>query len=89
MDACRYFVRGSGGGFFIDSDTRISVVDSTTADNIRKSSINWHELQQKSLQIAYYKLQDLHIPQIADEIYHWNLKYDDFLGYMAGIVEGL
>lgn len=89
MDACRHFVRGSGGGFFIDSDTRISVVDSTTADNIRKGSINWHELQQDSLQIAYYKLQDLHIPQIADGIYHWNLKYDDFLGYMAGIVEGL
>ena len=22
-----------------------------------------------------------------DEIYHWNLEYDNFLGYMAGIVK--
>ncbi len=73
----------------IDSDTRITVIDSTTADNIRKGYIDWHELQQNSLQIAYYKLQDLHIPQIADGIYHWNLKYDDFLGYMAGIIDNL
>ena len=73
----------------IDSDTRITVVDSTIADNIHKGHINWHELQQNSLQIAYYKLQDLHVPQIADGIYHWNLKYDDFLGYMAGIIDNL
>lgn len=73
----------------IDSDTRITVVDGSTADNIRKGHINWRELQQNSLQIAYYKLQDFRIPQIADGIYYWNLKYDDFLGYMAGVIDNL
>lgn len=73
----------------IDSDTRITVTDDIFAADIRKGYINWQELQKNSLQIAYYKLQDLHIPQIADGIYHWTLKYDDFLGYMAGIIDNL
>lgn len=73
----------------IDSDTRIAVVDNAIVNNIRNGHINWCELQRNSLQIAYYKLQDLHMPQIADGIYHWNRKYDNFLGYMAGIIEDL
>ena len=71
----------------IESDTRIAVVDSTIANAIRKGLLNWHDLQQNSLQIAYYKLKDLHIPQVTDEIFHWNLAYNSFLGYMAGIIE--
>ena len=73
----------------IDSDTCIAVVDNAIVTNIRKGHINWRELQQNSLQIANYKLQNLHIPQIANGIYHWNRKYDNFLGYMAGIIEDL
>ena len=73
----------------IDSDTRTTVIDNAIADGIRSGYINWHELQQNSLQIACYKLHDLHIPQIAEGIYHWNLRYDDFLGYMAGIIDHL
>jgi len=73
----------------IDSDTRIAVVDKNIANNIREGTINWRELQENSLQIAYCKLQDLHIPPIADGIYDWNLRYDDFLGYMAGILDKL
>lgn len=73
----------------IDSDTRIAVVDDAIADSIRYGHIDWRDLQRNSLQIAYYKLQELHIPQIAEGIYHWNLEYDNFLGYMAGIIENL
>ena len=73
----------------IDSDTRITVVADSIADRIRMGHINWHELQHHSLQIAYYKLQELRISPIADGIYHWNLRYDDLLGYMAGIIDNL
>jgi hypothetical protein len=44
-------------------------------------------LQQNSIRVALYRLQKLLIPQIADGIYHWNRKYDCFLGYMAGMIE--
>jgi CRISPR-associated endonuclease/helicase Cas3 len=71
----------------IDTDTRIVVTDTKIVDRIRKGHCDWPELQKHSLQIDYYKLQELHIPQIAEDIYHWTLAYDDFLGYMAGIIQ--
>ena len=71
----------------INTDTRIAIADMKIIDRIRIGYCDWRELQKHSLQIAYYKLQELHIPQITEEIYHWNLAYDDFLGYMAGIIQ--
>ena len=73
----------------INSDTRIAVADIKIVDRIRNGHCDWRELQKHSLQIANYKLQELRIPQIAEDIYHWNLAYDDFLGYMAGIIQNL
>lgn len=71
----------------ISTDTRIAVADMKIVDRIRNGHCDWRELQKHSLQIAYYKLQELHIPQIEEDIYHWDLAYDDFLGYMAGIIQ--
>jgi CRISPR-associated endonuclease Cas3-HD len=71
----------------INTDTRIAVADMKIVDRIRNGHCDWRELQKHSLQIAYYKLQELHIPQITEDIYHWDLAYDDFLGYMAGIIQ--
>lgn len=70
----------------IDSDSCLAVVDTNTAEGIRIGKINWMELQTKSVQISKYKLEELHVPKLLDEIYYWNLPYDDFLGYMAGII---
>ena len=71
----------------INSDTRLTVVDADVAKRLRAGKVNWRELQKVSVQIAKYKLDELRIPRIVDEIYHWNLEYDHFLGYMAGIVK--
>ena len=71
----------------INSDTRLAVVDTSVAKRLRAGIFNWRELQKVSVQIAKYKLDELRIPHIMDEIYHWNLEYDNFLGYMAGIVK--
>jgi CRISPR-associated endonuclease/helicase Cas3 len=71
----------------IDTDTRITVVDEAIVKKIRNGHINWRELQRSSLHIASYKLCELHIPPIVDEIYHWNLGYDEFIGYMSGVIE--
>ncbi|MFR1517694.1 MAG: DEAD/DEAH box helicase [Clostridia bacterium] len=71
----------------INSDTRLAVVDTDIVKRLQAGKVNWRELQKVSIQIAKYKLDELKIPNIVDEIYHWNLEYDHFLGYMAGIVK--
>lgn len=71
----------------IDSDTRLVVVDSTVAKRLKYGKVDWKELQKVSVQIAKYKLDELRTPLIMDHIYRWNLEYDGFLGYMAGIVK--
>jgi CRISPR-associated endonuclease/helicase Cas3 len=70
----------------IDSDTRIAVVDGESVSALISSHANWHYLQQNSLQIAKFKLDELRVPQIANGIYRWTLGYDAFLGYMLGVI---
>jgi hypothetical protein len=71
----------------IDSDTRLVIVDSTVAKRVQYGKVDWRELQKVSVQIAKYKLDELRTPMIMDNLYRWNLDYDGFLGYMAGIVK--
>jgi CRISPR-associated endonuclease/helicase Cas3 len=71
----------------IDTDTRLVVVDPNVAERLQYGKIDWKELQKVSVQIAKYKLDELRTPMIIDKIYKWNLDYNNFLGYMAGIVE--
>ena len=71
----------------IGSDTRLVVVDSTVAERLQYGKVDWRELQKVSVQIARYKLNELRTPVVLENIYRWNLDYDDFLGYMAGIIK--
>jgi hypothetical protein len=71
----------------IDADTRIAVVDGALAQKIRCGKPGWQELQLGSVQIALHKLEKLRIPRLTNEIYHWTLGYNSFIGYMAGIIE--
>ncbi|MDR3310381.1 MAG: CRISPR-associated protein, partial [Oscillospiraceae bacterium] len=70
----------------IDSDTRIAVVDGEAVPAIIDGHADWHYLQQNSLQIAKFKLDELCVPQIANGIYRWTRGYDAFLGYMLGVI---
>jgi len=71
----------------IDSDTRIVVVNEEVASRLEHDKLNWQVLQKNSVQIAYYKLKELGTQEVLPGIYKWNLAYNDFLGYMAGIVQ--
>jgi CRISPR-associated endonuclease Cas3-HD len=71
----------------IDGDTRVAVVAGNVADGIRRGDIDWRDLQNNSVQIAGYRLVELRMPEIRGGIYHWNLDYDAFLGYMAGMIK--
>lgn len=71
----------------IDTDTRLVIVDSDVAHRLQYEKVDWKELQKVSVQIAKYKLDELRTPIVMDKIYKWNLDYDNFLGYMAGVVK--
>jgi len=73
----------------IKSNTKIVVVDKALANSIRCGNIDWRELQKNSVQIAWYKINSQYTSQILDsvDIYEWNILYDDFIGYMAGIIQ--
>ena len=71
----------------IEADTRFVIVDPDIAARIKSGDINWRELQKNSVQIWGYKLHELRLPEILKGVFQWNLGYDDFLGYMAGILK--
>lgn len=71
----------------IDTDACLVVVDPIVADRLLYGGVDWKELQKVSVQISRYKLNELKTPLILDGIYKWDRAYDNFIGYMAGIIE--
>lgn len=70
----------------IDSDTVPAVIDDSLAEAIARGSGDWRALQKKSVSIRRYKVKAWNLKEIADGVYQWTLGYDDFLGYMSGIL---
>lgn len=76
----------------IASDTRLVVVVPQLVKRLEKyEPVDWREIQQGSVQIWGYRLDQLHVSEIrgSDGLYKWNYHYDDFLGYMAGVLPQL
>lgn len=74
----------------IADDTRVTVVDESLVQRLEKyERVDWQEIQNGSVQIWGYRLESLRIPEVAgrEGIYKWNLGYDDFIGYMAGVLK--
>ena len=73
----------------INVDTRPVVISQDITIRLKRhDKVSWKEIQKNSVQVWKYKLDSLHIPEIGygSELYAWNLNYDDFLGYMAGVL---
>ena len=70
----------------IEDDTVMAVVDKNIAEKIKDGESNWKELQLGSVQIRKNKASKWKLEKIEDNLYIWNLPYDNFLGYMAGIL---
>lgn len=70
----------------IDSDTIPAVVDAALAEAIARGKEDWHALQKKSVSIRCCKIKTWKLKGIAPGVYQWTLGYDDFLGYMYGVL---
>jgi CRISPR-associated endonuclease/helicase Cas3 len=74
----------------IDSDTYTVVVDDKIRQRLKNwETVSWQEIQNSSVQIWGTKIESLRIPQFAryPNMYEWNLMYDDFIGYIAGVLQ--
>ena len=51
-------------------------------------TVDWKEIQRRSVQVWKYRIDDLHIPEIRRHpgVFSWHLKYSSFLGIMEGIL---
>lgn len=73
----------------IDADTYTVVVDETVKQRLRQcEKVSWREIQSHSVQIWGTRIESLRILPFRQypDLYEWNLAYDDFLGYMAGVL---
>jgi hypothetical protein len=73
----------------ITSDTRVVVVGDNLISRLEKyESVDWREIQKSSVQLWAYRLNALRIPEVTGHpgVYKWIYAYDDFIGFMAGII---
>lgn len=70
----------------IESDTVTVVTDASLAEAIADGEGDWRELQKKSVSVRSCKIKPWKLEETACGVYRWTLKYDDFLGYMSGVL---
>ncbi len=73
----------------IASDSRTVIVGEEIINKLEnKSQVNWRDIQKSSVQIWGYRLDNLRIPEVLGHsgMYKWTYAYDEFIGYMAGIL---
>lgn len=71
----------------IDSNTVTVIIDGKLAEKIKKhGQVSWQDLQRKSVNMRYDKIRKYHAAEIKPGLYQWTEQYDNFLGYMRGVV---
>jgi len=74
----------------IEANTYTVVVDDMVKQRLKNwGKVSWQEIQNCSVQIWGTRIESLCVPQFEQypNLYEWNLAYDDFLGYMAGVLQ--
>ena len=71
----------------IDSDTVSVIVDEALASCSGIWQGDWQTLQKKSVSIRRSKVKEWNLRECVTGIYQWTLQYDDFLGYMSGVLD--
>ena len=70
----------------IEDHTVVAIFDPELIRNVQFGKGNWRLIQNHSFNIRKGKESDMNLKMIAPDIYQWMLDYDDFLGYMKGVL---
>jgi CRISPR-associated endonuclease/helicase Cas3 len=71
----------------IDNDSRLTIVNSDIAAQVKNGKIDWHELQKHSVQVRQTILEKHRAKEMMPGVFLWEYGYDDFLGYMQGVLK--
>lgn len=74
----------------ISANTVTAIIDKEICEKIeRYEKVDFAELQQKSVAIYSYNIDKFALKPLQGfkDLYKWMLGYDDFLGYMAGVLK--
>ena len=71
----------------IEGDTVLAVADQDFKQKLRFGMADWKDIQRKSVSIRYHRVKKYALPELIDGVYDWNLRYDSFLGIMAGVLD--
>lgn len=71
----------------IERDSVPVIVSSSAAGRGRRALENSRAVQKCSVSIPRKNLRKWKVEQAAKNVYRWTLRYDSFLGYMAGVLD--
>ena len=73
----------------IPESTVLAVADETLKQKLRYGQADWKEIQRLGVSIRETRRKKPGLPQLVEGVYDWNLRYDSFLGIMAGVLDDL
>lgn len=73
----------------IESETALVVADAELKNKLRYGQCDWKEIQRKGISVHLKERERRLLPELVPGIYDWNLRYNDFLGIMAGRLDCL
>lgn len=73
----------------IDSNMVLVIADEELKQRIKFGQGDWREIQRKGIPMRWDRVQKLKLSELIEGIYDWNLRYDSFLGVMAGVLDDL
>ncbi|WP_130811757.1 CRISPR-associated endonuclease Cas3'' [Olsenella sp. Marseille-P4559] len=71
----------------IDDDTVVAIIDPELAERAVRGYSCWENLQSGSVSIRKCYIGKWQLQKLSEDLYQWTLPYDDFLGYMRGVME--
>ena len=71
----------------IASDMVVAIVDSNFAYAVANGGGDWQQLQRKAVSIRISMIQKWKLKEVAARVYVWTLCYNNFLGYMQGVLD--
>ena len=71
----------------IEGDTVLVVADKELKQRLCNGQADWKEIQRKSVSVLRDRVNRYRLSELVEGVFDWNLRYDSFLGIMAGVLD--
>ena len=73
----------------IPDDTVLAIADEALKQKLCYGCADWKDIQRFGISIRRTRASKLRLQELAEGVFDWNLRYDSFLGVMAGVLDEL